>query len=238
MIEVAIVVLSFVLSGIIGNRLVQRWQQRSWRVQHSLEATEKNLEALRSTADEITKFADARIFRARRIVWQLARPRNGAFDRTKSDYDESVAAWNDRFTSFCVTLTMFATHRLSLRLEQTIQPALVETSSEIDRAMRSGVVMQPAQVRNLQAQLDEISGLVWEFSRDLVRYLIDHRDRAYNGRLLTFCPQNFELFSTWYLFKALFKTREELEPVSSTSLDADSPFFSRPEWSWVYEQRS
>src|SRR4051794_23033106 len=73
MVALITVILSFILSGIIGNRLIQRWQQRNWRVQHSLEATEKNLEALRIIADEITRFADARIFRSRRVVWQMGR---------------------------------------------------------------------------------------------------------------------------------------------------------------------
>jgi hypothetical protein len=232
------VILSFILSGIIGNRLVQRWQQRNWRVQHGLEATEKNLEALREIADDITKFADARIFRARRVVWQIARPRTEAFDRIQREYEESVAAWNDRFTSFCVSLTMFATHRLSGRLEETIQSALVRTSDEIDEAIRKGAVFSATQVRQLHAKLDGISGLIWQFSRDLVRYLMNKRDEAYNGRMLTFCPTNFQLFSTWYLIKALFKTRQELDPISSTALDADSPFFSRSEWTWVYEHRS
>src|SRR5205807_5631538 len=88
MVAIVTVVLSFLLSGIIGNRLVQRWQQRNWRVQHSLEATEKNLEALRTIADEITKSADIRIFRSRRIGWQLGRARTATFEATKREYDE------------------------------------------------------------------------------------------------------------------------------------------------------
>lgn len=237
MVAVVTVVLSFLLSGIIGNRLVQRWQQRNWRVQHALEATEKNLEALRAVSDEITKCADARLFRSRRMAWQLARERTPAFEVAKREYDESLASWNDRFTSFCVSLTMFATHQFTVRLEGIIQPALVAVSEQLDRAVRDGRILPRVEVDKLQSRLDTISGLIWDFSRDLVAYLMKKRDEAYNGRLIAFCPANFELFSTWYLFKALFKTRQEIEPVSSTSLDADSPFFSRPDWSWVYEHR-
>src|SRR4051812_40431777 len=98
------VVVSFLLSAVIGNRLVQRWQQRNWRVQHGLEATSKNLEALRAVADEITKCADSRLFRSRCVVWNLGDARTITFDQARRDYTESIAAWNDRFTSFCVSL--------------------------------------------------------------------------------------------------------------------------------------
>jgi preprotein translocase subunit YajC len=44
--ELITVILSFVLTGIIGNFLVQRWQQRNWHEQHRLLRLEKEMDEL------------------------------------------------------------------------------------------------------------------------------------------------------------------------------------------------
>jgi hypothetical protein len=230
--------LSFLLTGLIGNWLVQRWQQRNWRTQYTLQASEKNLETLRSVAEEILKLADSRIFRTKRLVWQLNRP-GDSFEMAKIDYARSVTDWNDRFNAFCVTLTIFGEHAFTQRLQQTIQPKFVEVSGELDKRLRETEKFARASssVVWFETTLNEITGMIWKFSRDLANFLLKRRNEAYNGVLIPFCRANLELFSRRYLVKALFKPLQDLQPISSTSLDPESPFFSPYAGPWIYEHR-
>ena len=163
-----------------------------------------------------------------------------AFEVTKAEYSNSVTAWNDRLNAFCVTLTIFGEHTFTDRLQTVIQPKFVTVTAELDQLLRdeSKVAGYGKSSKWFDGQLNQVTGLLWSFSRDLSGFLLRERNEAYNGLLIPFCVENLELFSTWYLIKALFEPRKELQPICSTALDPESPFFTSPARPWVYKHRS
>jgi len=104
------VIISFVLTGLIGNYFVQRWQQRNWHEQHRVLRLEKELDELRTLINEIMELGDARNYRARRLLLSLDNESSISTERLM-DYERTVAVWNDRFNSFCVRLTLLASGR-------------------------------------------------------------------------------------------------------------------------------
>ena len=225
-------VITFFFTGLLGNYLVQRWQQRNWLNQHRLLGAEKRFEELQKLIDEITNLGDARTFRVRRII------RNRASDIARlqvlrDSCDKSVVKWNERFTAVSVKLTMYAGYsRFTEGLELDIQPAFVAISEQLDRAVRYLAAGQsiPRPLRiEMENMLNAISGKLFNFSRDLLGLLLTKQREAYEGEKVRFSEETLELFSRWYLFKALFKTNHPLESVSSTALDFHPPFFFRPE---------
>jgi hypothetical protein len=237
MLALLTVVVSFVLTGLVGNWLVQRWQQRNWLTQHSLQRAEKQIEQLRALIDEILRLGDARNYRTRRVVLQLNSEDSAKFERTKEDYDQAVVNWNDRFNSMCVGLTMYAAYQpYTERLEGIIQPLFVSVSEKVEVAigMRANGPVPRSLIAQRNVDLNEISGMLFEFGRDLVRLLLNKQQEAYEGELIFFSKANLGLFPTWYLLKALFQPTYPFQAVSSTALNLSHPFVTRSRRSGVY----
>ncbi len=231
------VLVSFVLTGLIGNWLVQRWQQRNWLTQHSLQSAEKQIEQLRVLIDEILRLGDARNFRTRRVVRQLNSKDSVKFEHTKEDYEQAVVNWNDRFNSMCVGLTMYAAYQpYTERLEGIIQPLFVNISEKVDALIGMGAsgTVSRSLIAQMDADLNEISGKLFAFGRDLVRLLLSRQQEAYEGKLIFFSKENLDLFPTWYLLKALFQPTYPFQAVSSAALNLSHPFVTRSRRSRVY----
>jgi len=225
------------LTGFIGNWLVQRWQQRNWLTQHTLQSAEKRIEELRRLIDEILRLGDARNFRTRRIVRQLNNADLAAFNRTKEDYEQAVVNWNDCFNSMCVRLTMYAAYRpYTERLEESIQPLFVNISEKVETAIGAHAKQNiaPSMIAQMDNDLNAISGKLFVFGRDLVRLLLTKQQEAYNGKPILFSKENLELFPRWYLFKALFQPTFPPKAVSSTALNLSHPFVARSQRAWVH----
>src|SRR5467141_3581411 len=91
-------VVTFFFTGLLGNFLVQRWQQRNWLNQHRLLGAEKRLEELQKLIDEITSLGDARNFRIRRIIRHTPGDIS-TLQTLREAYDQSVVQWNERLTA-------------------------------------------------------------------------------------------------------------------------------------------
>lgn len=56
------IIVSFVLTGLIGNRLAQAWQARNWLLQQRFLGQEKEYVELKELADEIASLLGVRIY--------------------------------------------------------------------------------------------------------------------------------------------------------------------------------
>jgi hypothetical protein len=230
MIPLIVVILSFVLTGLIGNSLIQKWQQRNWIQQRRLLRAENSIEELKKIIDEIMTLADARNYRTRRLLLNFRSGNAKTLTEIKQEYDRTLAAWNDKFNSFCVRLTIFAEYRYTEWLESDIQPRFVKISEELEQVLKLEL---PASTSNnpakaaLEDQLNSLSGRLFKFSRDLLNLLLKKQEYAYVGRKIYFAPCTLHLFSTWYLFKALFEPRHAPQTIISPLSDFDVPTFFR-----------
>jgi hypothetical protein len=221
---------TFIFTGLVGNYLVQIWQQRNWLNQHRLLGAEKRFEELQKLVDEIATLGDARSFRARRII--RYRPGNIVeLSDLRETHDQAVVQWNERFTAIKVKLTMYAGYtRFTEVLEGDIQPAFIAIGDQLDTVIKylDADALIPSSIRNhAETMLNELSAKLFRFSRDLLRLLITKKQEAYEGERIPFSERTLELFSRWYLFKALFKTTHPAEPIGSPSLNFAAPFFYR-----------
>lgn len=201
------VIVGFLLTGLIGNRLIQRWQARNWFLQQRFLGQEKEYIALRELADEIAILLGARIYRMRRLAWAIPNAAKETIDKAHAEYDEILKRWNERLPSFFIRLPMLGQHELAQRLEATIQHAFVDAGRTIQELRakrdRGGTIRQPDAGR-IEKQLNVLQGRSIEFSKALLRAVHANRVDVYFGKRIPFTPYTFEYFSTWQLVKALF----------------------------------
>lgn len=212
--------------GLIANSLVQRWQHRNWLQQHRVLGAEKSFLELRSAVDELMTLGDARAYRSRRLVRNLAALDELAVTRAKTEYDNALTAWNDKLNSFIVRLTVYANYGFAEQVEKDVQERFRRISEKLDKALfavRNNNHMPRGLSSEIERDLNSLTYRLFRLSRDLLNLLLVKQRDAYIGRTVQFRAQTIELFSTWYLFKALLKPDHPPQSIISPSTDFDVP---------------
>lgn len=199
--------IGFLLTGLIGNRLLQAWQARNWFLQQRFLGQEKEYIALKELSDEIATLLGARIFYMQRLIRALVTGDEAKIASRTKEYDEVLKRWNERLTSFYVRLPILAQYELAKRLEETIQSKLVSAGAIIeDLAVNRapGVRIRRADANRVERELLAIQGQAISFNKELLRVVRSRRTDIYFGKPIKFSPQTVNRFSTWQLVKALF----------------------------------
>ena len=200
-------VVSFLLSAVIGNRLLQAWQTRNWLMQQRFLGLEKEYLGLKELADEIVTLLGVRIFCMQRLERVLASGTDTKIDSCLHEYNEALKRWNERLTSFYIRLPILAGNGLAIRLENSIQTELKKTGEAIEELLakhKASASIPRRQFTQLERDLNAIQGKAINFNKRLLEVVRSRRSDVYYGRRLVFSPQNLKHFSTWQLVEALF----------------------------------
>lgn len=206
------IIVGFILTGIVGNRLLHSWQHRSWVKQQFFMGEEREYIALRELWDEIVDLSSVRLTRMRRLC-AIVRLGDIELVRTRlSDYDQALARWNERFNSFLVRLLRYTDHNnyLANSLEHEIQPLFVRSGRELELVTKdrlAGRTLTQASVENVTRHLDLLSHQLVIFNRDILVAVQGQKRKTYEGVRLQLSADTIAEFSTWELFKALFHSR-------------------------------
>jgi hypothetical protein len=217
------IVLGFLLTGIVGNWLLQKWQARTWLLQQRFLGKEKEYVALKELVDEMASLLGVRIFRMRRLNRVLAAGAAGEVEERSKQYDEALQRWNERLASFYIRLPMLAEYRFAWHLENTIQNALVKVGGEIDeltRKRKSGGTIAKGEPTRIEEQLNKVQGRAIRFTERLLSEVRERRVDVYYGKRLPFVAENLRHFSTWQLIKALFVRDINSLAIIRASLDS------------------
>lgn len=217
------IVVAFVLTGLISNRLLQTWQARAWLLQQRFLGQEKDYVALKELADEIATLLGIRIFHMQRLNRALASATDEQVDAKFLEYDGALKRWNERLTSFYIRLPLLTQYELALRLENSIQVELVNTGAAIEdlvKARKNGASISKRQVGGIENQLNAIQGRAISFNKHLLGVVKSRRVDVYYGQRFQFSLANLKHFSTWQLVKALFIRDIDSLSVGRASLDS------------------
>lgn len=200
-------VVGFVLTGVIGNKILQKWQERSWFVQQRFKGQEKEFLALQRLAEEIATLLSARIFYTQRLAFNLVRPQNTKLNEATKDYDLAVKRWNEKLTSFYVRLPLLSQPSLAIRLEESIQNELVILNKKINGQLQNWEESQSVckeTIGKINAKLVALQARAINFNKEMLRITEVQRKELYYGKEVQFTSENLSHFSTWQLVKALF----------------------------------
>src|SRR5437660_11662896 len=98
----------FILTGIVGAWLSQRWQHRSWINQQQILGEEKSYQDLKTVWDEVTTLSGKRQWRMRRLLYSIKAMNVEEANLRLKEYAYVVSEWNEKRNSFEVRLTLFA----------------------------------------------------------------------------------------------------------------------------------
>lgn len=204
--QIALAVVSFVLTGLIANRLVQLWQQRNWIQQQRFLGLEKEYVAVRDLAGDISQSINIRKFHMLRLIRVPAAMNQEQFAERISRHDAVVVQWNERLPQFFVKLKLLCSYDMALRLEH-LQEQFVSLASEFEESVadrRNGKRVSADLVRGLSEKINHLQGEIIAFDTAMLVIAEGKRTKTYFGEVVPYSPRGLTRFSTYQLIKALF----------------------------------
>jgi hypothetical protein len=205
--QIAAVILGFLLTGLLGNWILQGWQHRSWLRQQQFLGQEKEYLALKDLAAEVADAIGARIYHMRRLLWSIRGSTDEILSERLQAYDRVVTQWNEKLQTYYVRLTLYASFYDAGDLERRIHEPAQAIGAEIEqlvRGRRAGRLPDRPQVVRLERRLNELYGLGFEVNRDILASVEKKRQVTYFGERLHMSKDTLKYFSTWDLIKGLF----------------------------------
>jgi hypothetical protein len=199
--------LAFVLTGVIGNSLIQRWQYRAWLQQQQFLGHEKEYTALKDLSAELSKVMGARQYQMRRVILAAHALLIDEMEIRISEYTVTLKQWNEELNSYYVRLTLYADYDRAISLERMIHKPFAIIGSKIEGIVRLRRKRQPVskpEYATIMRELDNLQAAIFRFNRDLLRNVEDIRRRVYYGENIPYSIRFLRYFSTAELIKALF----------------------------------
>lgn len=205
--EIIAAIVAFALTALIGNRLVQSWQERHWLSQQRFSGEEKEYIALKELAEEISNLMGIRIYRMQRLVLMLPHPPSKILQEAQDQYVDSVTQWNERLTSFYVRLRYHKSSYIAAQLEREIQDEMRSCGSQVMRLTKlrlTGASVVPKEITAVVDGVQRIQVSALQFNNELLDVVEKRKSRIYFGQEIPFTSNTLHHFSTWQLVKALF----------------------------------
>ncbi|MGV7029857.1 hypothetical protein [Methylobacterium symbioticum] len=219
------VLLTFLCTGLMANWLIQRWQYRNWLNQQRFLGAEKQYEALKAVADDISKVSAKRLSAMFRVLSALDQSADRLEERRKI-YSDAVDEWNQNINSFQYKTTLYFNWGMTQRLEHDINENFVKIGGRIERNIRIKQINDQAKISDKQeilSQLFKLQGILGNFHRDMLNVVLQKQASTYQGVEIGYNESDLQYFSTWQLIKALFITRVELFRIVLTSFELEKP---------------
>jgi len=226
-IPVIATVLGALLTAVLGNRLIQFWQQRNWRNQQQFSGLEKEYVALKSLSDSILKDCGARLASMRDLNSAVLR---GSYEAELIAYREVINSWNKSIHANYAQLTFQLKWEFAKELEWHVHEGFVEAGRlmEFDiRAQRAGAQPNRKSFNKADKRLNEVAGAIASFGRTLVRETELRRQEVFYGKRLTYRKSDILLLSNFDLIKLLFHSDVDHFSVVRPTADVFSPLGRR-----------
>ena len=207
MLQILVIVISFILTIVIGGKIAQARQQDSWIAQQRFSGEEKEYFELKKLCDEVASSLGTRIYAMRRLTLQLiAYVRHAKFDQSAvNDYQAAVKLWNENIGSYYVRFSQLGLGSFRYKLESELHDPMRIQGGLIDDA-----IYKKEKGRHIDGlkfvirELDEINAVSLEFNKSLLINVHNKRARIYFPKRIIFSRDTMTVFSTWMLVKAIF----------------------------------
>lgn len=195
-----------IFTALIGNALVQRWQQRNWFAQQRQLIHQRELDDLKILLEEVSSSINSRLFSMRILLLSLKR-NSPEFEQKLSEYAEQVRIWNIKLQSFYNRISIFINRYLTDYLEDNVQKSFYKAGiglERLSRQRRSGQSLDPTIINEVDEEMRYLTARIRDFSLGLTSSIEDRRSLIRDGKIIHYKEGDLSEYSTFNLIKIIF----------------------------------
>ncbi|MCW2096766.1 hypothetical protein [Lelliottia nimipressuralis] len=209
---------TLVFTGVIGNKIIIKFQRDNWLYQQKFQNNEKDLKEFEKVVAEINSLISSRISRMRIYIDEKISNDGEVEDATRAGYIKLKDEWNDKLNNFYHFLFTHESTDLSMYLEKEIQ----ETFVSIHNDMRHADVNE-LKKSNTMNKLNLLSNKSSNLMKLMEERKKQKRSSIYDETKIFFTKENLDEFSTFFMLKALFFRFPNANSISRSPFSSNVP---------------
>lgn len=209
---------TLVFTGVIGNKIIIKFQRDNWLYQQKFQNNEKDLKEFEKVVAEINSLISSRISRMRIYIDEKISNDGEVEDATRAGYIKLKDEWNDKLNNFYHFLFTHESTDLSIYLEKEIQ----ETFVSIHYDMRHAGVNE-LRKSNTMNKLNLLSNKSSNLMKLMEERKKQKRSSIYDETKIFFTKENLDEFSTFFMLKALFFRFPNANSISRSPFSSNVP---------------
>ncbi len=196
-------IVGFLLTGVLGNYLIQKWQLRNWLTQQKFSSIEKEYSEIKELAEEFSKISNERLFSMRAVLYSLKINDKQLHKTRKNEYRDSIKTWNQKYGYFSAKLPFLMSQLQTQYFDEQIHKQLVAASSLLDNAIsnKSSTPTINAKIENI---LIEVNRACIKLTNEILQAAKRKHMSIHKETKLPYDSHSIEKYSIWQLIKALF----------------------------------
>lgn len=209
---------TLVFTGIIGNKIIIKFQRDNWLYQQKFQNNENDLKEFEKVIAEINSLISSRISRMRIYIDEKISNNGKVEETTRAGYIKLKDEWNDKINNFYHFLLTHDSTDLSLYLEREIQERFVLIHND----------MRHADVKKLKSDetMNKLN-LLSNKSSHLMKLMEERkkqkRSNIYDETKIYFTKESLDEFSTFFMLKALFFRVPNTHSISRSPFSSNVP---------------
>nr|WP_131588927.1 hypothetical protein [Sphingomonas melonis] len=193
------------ITGLIGNWLVQRWQLRNWFAQQRHEFNQQELDQLTKLFDEISTLSSSRLNAMRSLLNSMHI--NADYESDVLAYKAEILKWNTSLHLWFARITFLISWSMTTNLENGLHAAFVRNGTGLEvliRHIRAHGSISSGQFKGQDRSLNALAGEVDRYLKLILSQIQDRRALIKSGKRLKYNEADLAEYTTFDLVKTLF----------------------------------
>lgn len=224
MLALAGIILTFILTFVVGNKITQARQQDGWLAQQRFSGQEKEFFELKLLSDELAAVIGARVYLMRLLALKLIEE-SSDWEEVRIGYVDVLKKWNETLGSYYLRLSQLGLSDYRYKLERKLHIPMQVQGKELERVIRSrrqGIESQNG-LAGVVAAINSIHSAELQFCEGLLATVARRKEEIYNPQDIHFSATTATSFSTWQLVKAVFVADVSRITIVRTPLNSRQP---------------
>lgn len=197
-------ILVVVITGWIGNKITQIFQEKSFRNQQKVKNAETEMERITVISTRLIQAASKRRFALQNLVDELIGNKDIERDDITSlrkNYRETVQVWNGELQLLMLELSSLSLDNLAMHLEDSVHRQFVLAHQDIKSYL---VNQEKNKLDDIVSRLNQVYASTQNINNTLIKEAHNKKEEILHGDTEKLSIWNLDKAPNWILFVAIF----------------------------------
>lgn len=180
---VFLLVLSFILTSVVGGLLGYYFQNRTWKHQNTARLQENERVTAKSVFENMSMLMDRRLYRSRLLSWSLEDEsiQEEAIERHMAEYRQILYEWNDTLIRNLALVEAYFGNDVRQHLEGTVYESFKRIGGQLEKQYNEWKASKKISIPSTTStELQKLSNEIYRLNFSMIRLIQSGKVGVFN----------------------------------------------------------
>ena len=180
--QVFLLILSFLLTSVVGGLLGYYFQNRTWKRQNTAQLQENERLTAKTLFENISMLMDKRLYRSRLISWSLEDEsvQEEVIEKHMAEYRQILYEWNDTLIRNLALVEAYFGNEVRQHLEGTVYESFKKIGELIEKRYKEWKVSKKVSTPTINTERQKLAGEIYRLNFSMIRLIQSGKVGVFN----------------------------------------------------------